>query len=150
MYSNWIMCFMRHGVCFISCTKICISWLYLSYKRLKEDCTVTSVGVYFNLIGGRWNWGNGGHLCVVKEKQTLCRAALSMLMWVAMREKESSTAPYLQVSFSQKPPLEAHTDPLCRLNLWYNDALDFLKRFPKCSAHFYRLWCSVNLTTIDG
>lgn len=147
MYSNWIMGFMRHGLCFISCTKMCISWLYLLYKRL--NCTVTSV-VYFNLIGGRWNWGNGGHLCVVKEKQTLCRAALSMLMWVAMREKESSTAPYPQVSFSQKPPLEAHTDPLCRLNLWYNDALDFLKRFPKCSAHFYRLWCSVNLTTIDG
>lgn len=37
--------------------------------------------------------------------------------YVHCDERESSTAPYPQVSFSQVPPSEAHTDPLCHLEL---------------------------------
>lgn len=51
-----------------------------------------------------------------------------MLMRAATRE--SSAAPHPQVSFPQKAPLEAHTDPLCHLDLKYNDELDLWSGFP--------------------
>lgn len=66
-------------------------------------------------------------------------------MWAVMRE--SSAAPDPQVPFPPKAPLEAHTDPLCHLDLRYNDELDLWSGFPSAQ---HKLWHLFNSITKNG
>lgn len=69
-------------------------------------------------IGGGCTEENEGHLHVVRTKaNSLQSESVNANVSSDERERESSSVPYPQVSFSQKPPSEAHTDPLCHLDL---------------------------------
>ena len=50
----------------------------------------------------------------------------------------------LKCHFPQEPPSEAHTDPLCHLDLWYNDGLSVLNTLP--NAHHTFIDCDIQST----